>query len=157
MTARQRLQPLLDRPGFLLSQLGFHSAALFTAQLAELGLHPRHFGMLIHLATAEGRTQQQLADSMGIHRNVMVGLVDELEQRGLVERRRHPDDRRAYALHLTPDARTLLPRAERIADRHDREVCAPLDTDETARLVALLSRLAEHAGLAAGVHPGLQQ
>jgi DNA-binding MarR family transcriptional regulator len=157
VTARQRPTPLLDRPGFLLSQLGFYSAGSFTEQLSELGLHPRHFGMLIHLATGEGRSQQQLADSMSIHRNVMVGLVDELEQRGLVERRRHPEDRRAYALHLTPDARMLLPRAERIADRHDRNMCAPLDDDDRETLVALLNRLAEHAGLSAGVHPGLQE
>ncbi|MGH3600448.1 MAG: MarR family winged helix-turn-helix transcriptional regulator [Pseudonocardiaceae bacterium] len=58
---------------------------------------------------------------MGIHRNVMVGLVDELEDRGLIERRRHPADRRAHAIHLTAAAHDLLRRAQRVADEHEAE------------------------------------
>ena len=146
-------KPLTERPGFLLSQVGFHSAELFSAGLAPLGLQPRHFGLLTQLAAADGQSQQQLADLLAIHRNAMVGLLDDLEVRGLVERRRHPRDRRAHAVHLTPSARRLLDRATAIADAHDEKILAPLDSAERRELVRLLQRVADDSGLAPGVHP----
>jgi DNA-binding MarR family transcriptional regulator len=149
--------PLDARPSFLLSQLGRYSAERFAERLRPLDLQPRHFGLLAQLAGAEGQSQQRLADALGIHRNVMVGLVDELEGRGLVERRRHPGDRRAHALYLTPIARELLVRAERSATENDAALVAALDPAEQRVLVSLLQRLARHAGLWPGVHPGLQQ
>jgi DNA-binding MarR family transcriptional regulator len=149
-------RPLTDRAAFLISQLGYHSAARFAERLGPLGLRPRHFGLLSHLAAADGQTQQQLADALAIHRNAMVGLVDDLEQRGLVTRRRHPDDRRAHAVHLTTAARELLAQAQPVADEHDAELLAGLDELDQRQLVSLLQRLAHHAGLAPGVHPGLR-
>ena len=149
--------PLSERPSFLLSQIGHHAAARFAERLAPLGLQNRHFGLLSHLAAGEGQTQQQLADTLGIHRNVMVGLVDDLEDRGLVQRRRHPGDRRAHALHLTPAARDLLGRAQHAADEHDAELLAGLDATDQATLLTLLQRIAGYAGLPPGVHPTLRQ
>ena len=156
-SARRADRPLAGRANFLLSQLGFHVAQTFAAQLAPLGIAPNHFGLLMHLESSEGNTQQQLADALAIHRMVIVGLLDDLEQRHLVERRRHPGDRRAHAIHLTDAARELLPRARQLADQHEAEILAPLDAGERARLVAVLQRLAEHTGNPAGVHPGLRQ
>lgn len=149
--------PLAGRASFLLSQLGTHSAQEFTRHLAPLGVQPAHFGLLMHLSRGEGQSQQQLADVMGIHRNVMVGLVDALEERGLVERRRHPADRRAHALYLTDAARNLLPEAQRLADKQDDELLAAFDPEDRARLMSLLQRLAEHTGNLPGVHPGLRE
>jgi len=148
--------PLTDRAGFLISQLGFHAAARFAERLAPLGLQPRHFGLLTHLAVADGQTQQHLADALGIHRNLMVGLIDDIEDRGLVQRRRHPGDRRAHAVHLTRKARALLARAQRTADEHDAELLAALDEPDRARFVGMLQRIARHTGVAAGVHPGIR-
>lgn len=148
--------PLSARAGFLLAQLGDHSAARFVARLRPLGLHPRHFGLLSYLAAADGRTQQQLADAMAIHRNVMVGLVDDLEERGLVVRRRHPGDRRAHAVHLTTVARDLLAQAQPAVDEVEAELMAGLDEPDRRQLVSLLQRLVQHAGLSPGVHPRLR-
>ena len=149
--------PLHERPSFLLSQIGHHAAARFAERLAPLGLQNRHFGVLTHLAAREGQSQQQLADTIGVHRNVMVGYVDDLEARGLVHRRRHPADRRAHALHLTPAARDLLGQAQLLADEHDAEMLAGLDDTARATLVTLLQRIAGHAGLPADVHPTLRR
>lgn len=149
--------PLNERPSFLLSQIGHYAAARFAERLAPLGLQNKQYGLLVHLAAAEGQTQQQLADTLGVHRNVMVGLVDDLEARGLVERRRHPEDRRAWALHLTPAASDLLDRAHRAADAHDAEIVAGLDAADLASLTTLLQRIAGHARLHPGVHPTLGQ
>lgn len=148
-------KPLTERAGFLLSQLGFYSADRFAQRLAPLGLHPRNFGLLTHLLQADGQTQQQLAEKIGVHRNVMVGLIDGLEARGLVERRRHPVDRRAHAVHLTATARSVLAQGEQAADEHDAELLAPLNEDDREQLIALLQRLAADTGLQPQTHPGL--
>src|SRR6266849_5727202 len=109
-------------PSFLVSQLGQYSAQQFAARLQPLGLLPRHFGLLKQLAALEGQSQQYLADAMGVHRNAMVGLIDELEGRGLVERRRHASDRRAHALYLTVAAHDLLLQANRAAHANDADL-----------------------------------
>jgi DNA-binding MarR family transcriptional regulator len=146
-----------DRAMFLLSQLGFHVAERFAHALAGLGIKPAHYGILTHLRAADGRSQQQLADLLDIHRNAMVGLVDELEDLGLVRRSRHPDDRRAHAVHLTDRALSVLEEAGRIADELEATTLEPLAVEERTRLVAMLRTLSAHAELPVGVHPGLRR
>ena len=147
---------LSRRAGFMLVQLGTHAHRRFAERLAALGLHPRHFGMLSHLAAAEGQSQQALSIALGIHRSAVVALVDDLEQRGLAERRPDPGDRRAYTLFLTPAGRELLAELRHAADEEDAELLAALDASDRSRLISLLKRVAESQGLQAGVHPNLE-
>jgi DNA-binding MarR family transcriptional regulator len=147
---------LSRRAGFLLVQLGTHAHRRFADRLAARGLHPRHFGMLSHLAAGEGQSQQALSVALGIHRSAVVALVDELEHRRLAERRRDPDDRRAYTLFLTSAGRELLAELRRAADEEDAELLAALDASERSRLISLLQRVADAQGLMAGVHPNLE-
>ena len=149
-------QVLSDRLGFLLAQLGTHAHRRFADRLARFDLHPRHFGMLSHLAASEGQSQQALSVALGIHRSAVVTLVDDLERRGLAERRRDPGDRRAYTLYLTSAGRDLLANLEREADERDVELLSDLDASESSHLVSLLQRVAVSQGLAAGVHPNLE-
>jgi DNA-binding MarR family transcriptional regulator len=147
---------LSKRVGFLLAQLGTHAHRRFAERLARLDLHPRHFGMLSHLAGSEGQSQQALSVALGIHRSAVVALVDDLEHRGLAERRRDPVDRRAYTLYLTPAGRDLLADLKRIAEEHDSELLAALAPSERTELISLLQRVAESQGLEAGIHPNLE-
>jgi DNA-binding MarR family transcriptional regulator len=147
---------LSRRVGFLLVQLGTHVHRRFADRLARLDLHPRHFGMLSHLAASEGESQQALSIALGIHRSAVVALVDDLEHRGLAERRRDPLDRRAYTLYLTPLGRDVLADLERIAEEHEAELLTALDASERSQLISLLQRVSESEGLAAGVHPNLE-
>ncbi len=147
---------LSRRVGFLLAQLGTHAHRKFAERLSGLDLHPRHFGMLSHLAASEGQSQQALSDALGIHRSAVVALVDDLEQRGLAERRRDPVDRRAYTLYLTPAGSGLLEDLERMADERDVELLSALDASERSQLISLLQRVAESQGLTAGLHPNLE-
>ena len=147
---------LSRRAGFLLAQLGTHAHRQLAERLARLDLHPRHFGMLSHLAAFEGRSQQALGNALGIHRSAVVALVDDLEQRGLAERRRDPVDRRAYTLYLTPAGRDLLAELERTADERDVELLSALSASERSQLIRLLLRVADSQGLTAGVHPNLE-
>jgi DNA-binding MarR family transcriptional regulator len=149
-------QGLSRRAGFLLVQLGTHRHRRFAERLAPLDLQPRHFGMLSHLAVNEGQSQQALGSALGIHRSAVVALVDDLEHRGLAERRRDPVDRRAYALHLTATGREVLAELERAADEDEAELLTALDPSERSQLISLLQRVAESQGLASGVHPNLQ-
>ncbi|RDV43865.1 MarR family transcriptional regulator [Leifsonia sp. ku-ls] len=148
---------LESRASFLVSQLGLASAQAFSAALAPLGLTPNRYGILVHVARQEGRTQQELATVLGLHRNSMVSLIDDLEQRGLVERRRHPTDRRAYAIHLTPSARDVLTAATRLADEQEEAMLGRLDAEDRATLLAILGRMVERGGYRPGIHPGLAQ
>jgi DNA-binding MarR family transcriptional regulator len=148
---------LSRRVGFLLAQLGTHAHRQLAAHLAQLDLHPRHFGMLSHLAASEGQSQQALGNALGIHRSAVVALVDDLERRGLAERRRDPVDRRAYTLYLTPAGRDLLTALERTADEREVELLSALNASQRSQLISLLQRVAESQGLVAGVHPNLER
>lgn len=86
----------------------------------------------------------------------MVALVDDLEHRGLAERRRNPVDRRAYTLYLTCAGREQLAELERAADEDEAELLAARDGSERSTLISLLQRVAESQGLKAGVHPNLE-
>lgn len=147
---------LSGRAGFLLVQLGTHRHRRFAERLAPLALHPRHFGMLSHLAANEGQSQQALSRALGMHRSAVVALVDELERRGLAERRRDPVDRRAYRLYLTRQGGELLAELQRVAEEDEAELLTALNASERSQLISLLQRVAESQGLRAGVHPNLE-
>jgi DNA-binding MarR family transcriptional regulator len=143
-----------DGFGFLLVQLGFHVARTFRERLAPLGLEPRHVGMLTRLAANEGKSQQAVGELIGLNPTRMVFLVDELEQRGLVERRRNPADRRSYALYLTDQGRATLREAQQAGAGHDRQLGASLSAAQRRQLTTLLRRLAEEQGIGEDSLPG---
>jgi DNA-binding MarR family transcriptional regulator len=140
---------------FLLSRLGFDASRRFQDLLANVDLDPRQFGVLNVIALNEGKSQQALTEPLRIPPSRMVAIVDELENRKLVERRRNPDDRRAYALYLTPEGKRVLGDARRRAMDNERDFTAPLKPEEREQLLGLLRRLAAEQDLPIGVHPGL--
>ena len=144
------------RPGaaFLLSQVGAHAASKFAQRLAKLELIPAHAGVFRILAATPAITQQALATALGTLPSRLVAIVDELETKGLLERRPHESDRRSYALHLTEKGNSTLQAIGRIAREHQQSLLAVLSEEEQNRLSVLLQRVAEHQGLIAGVHPG---
>src|SRR5437879_9410710 len=83
---------------FLLAQLGAHAAQRFAERIAEFKLTPPQTGLLRSVAQRPGQSQQVIAGQLGTTPSRLVGLVDGLEQRGLINRRRNPDARRNYAL-----------------------------------------------------------
>ena len=139
---------------FLLVQLGFHLGRLFGDRLKPLGLEQRHAGMLIRLAENDGRSQQAIAELMGVNPTRMVFLTDELEKLGLVERRRNPADRRSHALYLTEAGTAMLARVREVIRDHEADITAGLSGAERDQLAALLERLARDQGLAGQALPG---
>src|SRR5258708_28090114 len=137
-----------DRLSFLLVQLGMHGARRFGERLKPLGLEQRHAGMLIRLAANQGRSQQAVAEMIGVNATQMVFLVDELERLGLVERRRNPADRRSHALYLTGPGQAMLARVRAVTADHEASITAGLTGEERDQLLTLLRRIAAGQGLA---------
>jgi DNA-binding MarR family transcriptional regulator len=156
MDEATKVKPAPDPGGaaFLLVQLGFHAARLYEKRLAPLGIEPRHVGLLRSVAAVEGQSQQALGEMLHIPKSRMVWLVDDLEEHGLVERRRNPTDRRAYALYLTPTGRRRLGEAMEISAQHEAELLADLQPDERGQLIALLRRVAATQGIPRSALPG---
>jgi DNA-binding MarR family transcriptional regulator len=140
--------------GFLLSQVGIHAARRFSERLAAIDLHPPLFRVMNVVDAAEGQSQQAIGEAIQAPASRMVAIVDELEERGLLERRPHPSDRRVRALHLTAEGRRMLARGRRIAAEHEEELTRGMSKADRARLIALLQGLVDEQGIGRG-HPGL--
>ena len=139
---------------FLLSQLGHRSASVFADLIASVDLTPPHAGILRAIASEPGRSQQALSGQLGLLPSRVVAYVDELEDRGYVERRRNPDDRRLHALYLTASGKKLVSKIGELGRQRERLMTAGLDTDQRDTLRRLLSAVAERQGLTPHVHPG---
>jgi DNA-binding MarR family transcriptional regulator len=139
---------------FLLAQLGAHATALFAERIAALDLTPPQAGFLRLVAIEPGSSQQAIARRLTIAPSRLVPIVDGLEQRGLIERRRDPDDRRNHALYLTAEGGRFMGQLGQTAAAHDDALFAALDTEERQQLGELLRRVAAHQGLEQGIHPG---
>ena len=99
-------------------------------------------GALNVLDHQDGVTQHALCQSVGMDPSTMVATIDDLEAKGLVERRRNPQDRRAHAVHITDKGRGTLTEARKIARGAQQELLAPLNQEERDQLQALLLKLA---------------
>jgi DNA-binding MarR family transcriptional regulator len=139
---------------FLLAQLGAHAAARFAGRIAGLDLTPAQAGLLRLIAWEPGQSQQAFARQLGTPASRLVLLVDDLEGRGLIERRRNPDDRRHYALCLTAEGSQFMKELGQVGSAHEDDICAALDLAERQELNRLLRRIASQQGLTPGVHPG---
>jgi DNA-binding MarR family transcriptional regulator len=136
---------LMRHTGFLINKIGAVARKRFTERLETLGLNLRMWGVLNVLDVEGPITQHALGKSVGIDPSSMVSTIDELEENGLVERRRHPTDRRAHALHLTDRGRDKLARGRDIAREAQDELLAPLDAAERKQLHEMLCRIARAA------------
>ena len=134
---------LISSTSFLLKRLGFAAKDKAMEAYERSGLHPYHHAVLAVLDEGSRETQGAIADALGYDRGQLVGLLDELEDRGLVERRRDPADRRRHIVRLTPAGKRSLAKLRALARQLDDDFLASLDEDERAQLHALVLRLAE--------------
>ncbi|MFJ8039732.1 MarR family winged helix-turn-helix transcriptional regulator [Kitasatospora sp. NPDC096147] len=152
-------QPPMNQanPAFLLAQVGGHAATRFAERTAELGLHPPDVGLLRMIATRPGLSQRALAEDLGVVPSRVVTLIDGLEKKGLVERRRSTEDRRHHELHLSPVGAQALHAVREVATAHQADLLAALTPAQCAQLTELLTLVAEEQGLTPGVHPGYRR
>jgi DNA-binding MarR family transcriptional regulator len=131
---------MADRAGFLLARAHHRFRERADAELAPLDLQVRHFGALTALAGGVP-SQRELAGRLGVSGPVVVEMVDALEARGFVERRRKAADRRLNALHVTPEGRDVLQRATELITAANHDLTQPIGEQGDRELRALLLRI----------------
>ncbi len=129
-------------PGALLDHLARRMRLRAEAVLAPLGLRPRHLVALTVLREGGGSTQQALAATLEMDGTNIVGLLNELEAKQLIERRRSPEDRRRHLVEVTDAGAEQLAKAEFALSAVEDEVLGALDDSQRETLYNLLQRAA---------------
>ncbi len=114
---------------------------LFLERLAPYGLKPVDFSVMSTIGHNPGVTSRQLCATLNLLPPNLVGLIQSLESRGLIERKPHPHDGRAVGLHATPKGQALMAQAERTATELEIEKTAKLTPAQRKTLLALLQKI----------------
>ncbi|MFJ3304082.1 MarR family winged helix-turn-helix transcriptional regulator [Streptomyces sp. NPDC086549] len=141
MDSEQRPTPLEFRLGYLLKHAQAGLARASAEALAPYGVDGHELAVLVVLSGDDPLSQVEVAGRLGVDRTTMVSLLDSLEDRGLVERRRSPQDRRRNIVELTPAGRDCLREGEAARRSAERRFLAPLDEETAATLVRALRSL----------------
>jgi DNA-binding MarR family transcriptional regulator len=131
---REALGDPSRRLGYLLKHAQLRFGELVGAALAPLGIDGRQWGALLCLDDQPRSSQAELARWLGIDRTTMVALIDDLETKGLVERRPHADDRRKNTVELTVAGCDIKRRAARLVDDCERRFLATLSERQAQQL-----------------------
>ncbi len=112
-----------------------------TFQKAGEALSPGEFGLLVLVDRNAGLSQTTLARALGIDRSTLVPILDRLQSRGLLVRRRSPTDGRTHALALTPQGSKALARFTRLVATHEKRIASGLSASEMQVLIGLLDKV----------------
>jgi DNA-binding MarR family transcriptional regulator len=142
--ARRRLPQLLRRCWYGLNQT-------FRRRIAHLEITPDQFTVMRTLqeGSAEGMTQRQLTDFMSSDPNTIASLLERMESLGLVERKPHEKDRRAYRIQLKPVGLRKYEEARAIAIAFQTEILSVLPEPKREEFLEHLALVAEACRIAA--------
>jgi DNA-binding MarR family transcriptional regulator len=114
---------------------------VFLERMAVYNLRPVDFSVLSLITHNPGITSRQLCSTLGILPPNLVGMINALEKRELIQRQPHPRDGRAMGLHLTAAGQKLMRDAERTAAELEADVAARLSASEAKTLIRLLKKI----------------
>lgn len=126
---------------YLLNRAGARIATAFGEEMRRLGTSLQAWRVLAALRERGGRRMGDLSTTTSIEVSTLTRLVDNMEQKGLVARRRDADDTRAVLLHVTPAGRRLTRRILPIAERYEEVALKGFGAAEGETLKAALRRL----------------
>ncbi|RDI24487.1 MarR family transcriptional regulator [Lentzea flaviverrucosa] len=130
----------------LLMHLGRDVDARLRRQLSAYGLTPRHGYTLSHLCENGPTSQQSLLDVLDVDPSVLVAILNDLENAGLAERKRDPEDRRRHIVEMSEQGRSALTAMEGTIDTIERELLADLSPADADQLRSLLAKVRSPAG-----------
>jgi DNA-binding MarR family transcriptional regulator len=135
------MTPLSGYVGYALRRAQGVIFADFNHSLAELGLRPGQFAVLMLIDRNPGTSQSSVSAALGIQKANFVATIADLEKRGLVRRKKSSTDARTYSLGLTPRGRMQLQRATELQSVHEAKVTAQIGDEGRMQLLVLLDRL----------------
>lgn len=142
MTASGTRPPsLVALPSYLASQVSKFGRRHLESALGEHGLALGHHAVITALADFGPQSQQQLANSLDLDKSHLVGRIDHLEERGLVERTKDPVDRRRHQVTLTSEGSALAGGLRQIAQQSQQHFLTALSEPERQTLMTLLRRV----------------
>ncbi|MBB3423060.1 DNA-binding MarR family transcriptional regulator [Rhizobium sp. BK312] len=124
--------------GFLLHDVARLLRKRFEQRAKDLGLTRSQWQTLAYLANNEGIHQAGLAEMLEIEPITLVRILDKLSERGLVERRQHPNDRRSWLLYMRDEARPLMDTMRGMGDLTRREALEGASQEDQERIYELL-------------------
>ena len=114
---------------------------VFLQRMAPYGLRPVDFSVLTLIAHNPGITSRHHCAALDILPPNLVGMIKSLDQRGLIERRPHPTDRRAQGLHVSAAGKKLQKSAQATATQLESDVASRLTAQELDTLKDLLRKV----------------
>jgi DNA-binding MarR family transcriptional regulator len=137
-------EELLGSTLFLLARMGYALKARLVEEFEQAGFSIYQYGVLATLGEGACGTQAMIADVLQLDRSQLVGVLDELEERGLVERQRDPNDRRRHAVSLTSEGKRQLVKLRKLVKGIEEAVLEPLEPRSRDLLHKALLTLALH-------------
>lgn len=134
---------LWARPGFLVRRLHQIHVAMFFEECKSQSITPVQYGVLTALSARPGLDQTSLAQEVGLDRSTTADVVKRLAERGLIERRQHPTDKRARQVDLTPAGRAMVASLRVGMARAQDRMLEPLQPAERALFMQWLAILVE--------------
>jgi DNA-binding MarR family transcriptional regulator len=135
--------------GYRLKKAYAYSVQTFTQRFAGLGLAYGQYSVLVLIALNPGLSQLALAAAAGLDDSTIVPITNRFVELGWIRRRRRREDRRIYALAVTPVGEQILERARLIRDAHEEDLLGPLAPDERQMLLELLAKITDARGSSA--------
>lgn len=145
MTADARTPARLRHaPSWLINLVSAHSHRLVSDGFAAAGARGYHYRLLAALDENGPSSQAALGRHTGIDRSDVVAALNELAAKNLIERSPDPSDRRRNIVTLTPDGARHLDELQKVVDRIQDDLLAPLTPSDRDRLTGLLTRIIDH-------------
>jgi DNA-binding MarR family transcriptional regulator len=132
------LGPLPGLSGFVLRLAQLAVFGDFITACRRFDIRPAQYSVLTVIENNPGINQTELSGALAIKRANLVGMINDLERRGLVQRRA-ARDRRAFGMFLTDRGAALMPEVHAVVRAHDRRVTRRLGKGGRDQLLALLN------------------
>jgi MarR family transcriptional regulator, lower aerobic nicotinate degradation pathway regulator len=143
-TASAPFSQILEMPSWLIGRASAYSHRLLVEGFASADARGYHHRLLAALEEFGPASQAALGRRTGIDRSDVVAALNELADRGLIQRTPDPDDRRRNVITITPAGTEQLRRLEQILAGIQDKLLAPLSPADRKQLIGLLTRLLEH-------------